>query len=144
MLVSRGILPKVSLGLSSYFDKHRTDYYQRLQGVRERGEIDAWVQFFAKAVIEQAGFSFGLLVSLVGIKERFALVLGEELAVALIRNPKVSVNQLRVALGVSQPTAASYLRKAQQLGIAESLGRSGKGNKERWVITEVWNLIQAH
>lgn len=144
MLVNRGILPKVALGLSRYFDKYKPEYYQKLQGVRERGEIDAWVQFFAKAVIEQAGFSYQLLVSLVALKKRYVTLVGEELAVALIRNPRVSVNQLKVALGVSQPTAASYLRKAEKLGIAESLGKSGKGNKERWVITEVWNLIQAH
>jgi predicted HTH transcriptional regulator len=81
---------------------------------------------------------------LVAIREEFAEVLGDRaLATVLVKNPRPSVNQLMGALGVSQPTASSYLRKAEELGVAKSLGQSGKGRKERWEITRVWQAIQA-
>ena len=42
------------LYLSGYLESHRDEYYSRLQAVRERGEIQEWVQFFLGAVKNQA------------------------------------------------------------------------------------------
>lgn len=144
MLISRGLLPSVALGISGYIEANRSDYYRHLQGVREQGEINGWVEFFARAVAVQATGSFELLKQLTQLKASFTKLLGDtELADCLIRNPKPSVAKVMQELGVSQPTASSYLRKAEQLGIAKSLGQNGKGRKERWEVTEVWCLIQA-
>ena len=143
MLTSRGTLPRVALGLSGYIEEHREDYYQRLQGVRERGEIENWLQFFANATITQATRSYQLLRELIELKSNFNALLGDEqLASALIKHPLPSVNQIMNALKVSQPTASSYLRKAEGLGIAKSLGHSGKGRKERWEVSSVWELLR--
>lgn len=143
MLISRGLLPRVALGISGYIEANRSDYYRHLQGVREQGEIDGWIEFFATAVAVQATGSFELLKKLTHLRESFSKLLGDfALADCLIKNPKPTVAKVMQELGVSQPTASSYLRKAERLGIAKSLGQNGKGRKERWEITEVWCLIQ--
>jgi hypothetical protein len=38
-LVQQGVLPQPLLYLSSYFEAHRQEYYDRLQAVRERGRF---------------------------------------------------------------------------------------------------------
>ena len=42
------------LYLSAHLEQNRTTYYERLQAVRERGEIQEWLQFFLQAVSTQA------------------------------------------------------------------------------------------
>src|SRR5690606_12212559 len=49
-LIHDGVLTSPILHISRYFEQHRDDYYARLQAVRERGEIEQWLQFFTEAV----------------------------------------------------------------------------------------------
>lgn len=143
MLISRGVIPRVALGISEYIERNRDDYYRFLQGVREKGELGEWVGFFAKAVATQARSSRALLIGLIDLRDNYAARLNNpELARALVTNPRPSVARLQQEMRISQPTASKYLRRAEKLGILLSLGKSGRGNKERWVTTEVWNLIQ--
>ena len=54
MLWIEGLLEKPVLFLSSYFKKHRSVYYDRLNSYRE-GEVEAWLDFVLDGVIETAG-----------------------------------------------------------------------------------------
>ena len=54
MLWIEGLLEKPVLFLSSYFKKHRSVYYDRLNGYR-KGEVEAWLDFVLDGVIEIAG-----------------------------------------------------------------------------------------
>lgn len=54
MLWIEGLLEKPVLFLSSYFKKHRSVYYDRLNGYRD-GEVEAWLDFVLDGVIEIAG-----------------------------------------------------------------------------------------
>jgi Fic family protein len=145
-LVQSGLLPRPALGISGYFERNRTEYYQRLQAVRESGEMMNWISFFANGVYEQARRSRELLVKLVALKEEYLGLLPErsELVVTLIKNPLPTVTRIMTELSVSQPTASKYLALATNAGITKSLGKSGRGNKERWVVTKTWLAIQAH
>ena len=44
----------VTVNVSPYFEKRRTAYYDALQAVRERGDIDTWLSMFLDAVSAQA------------------------------------------------------------------------------------------
>lgn len=55
MLCSYGLLRKPLLYLSLYFKRHRQEYYRLLNGIREDGDWEAWIEFFLDAVIETAG-----------------------------------------------------------------------------------------
>ena len=55
MLCSCGLLRKPLLYLSLYFKRHRQEYYRLLNGIREDGDWEAWIEFFLDAVIETAG-----------------------------------------------------------------------------------------
>jgi len=54
LLTECGVLHKPVLYLSHYFKRHRQEYYERLQAVRDRGEWEAWLAFFLRGVAEVA------------------------------------------------------------------------------------------
>jgi len=53
-LVEREILPSPLLYLSAFFEATRQDYYDGLRGVSDRGEWQAWLEYFLNGVARQA------------------------------------------------------------------------------------------
>ena len=54
LLVHRGVLHRPLLYLSHYLKRHRTEYYDRLMAVRERGDWEGWLTFFLRGVGDTA------------------------------------------------------------------------------------------
>lgn len=141
------VLSAPILYISGYFETNRTEYYDRLQAVRERGEMDEWIQFFAAAVEHQANESSGRIRTLLDIRERYRVqTRGDrsqvvDLIDVLLENPVVTVNAVVRALSVTQPTGSHLLHRAEDLGWVRSAGRWGRGGKERWVATEIWHAV---
>jgi Fic family protein len=54
MLCAEGALREPMLYLSLYFKQRRKQYYDLLQAVRDRGDWEAWIEFFLSGVIETA------------------------------------------------------------------------------------------
>lgn len=52
LLHTHGLLERPLLYLSLYFKKHRAQYYDRLQAVRDDGQWEEWLKFYLKGVIE--------------------------------------------------------------------------------------------
>lgn len=50
LLCQREILLKPVLYLSHYFKRHRAEYYERLQAVRDVGDWEGWLAFFLRGV----------------------------------------------------------------------------------------------
>jgi Fic family protein len=55
LLCENKVLHQPMLYLSLYFKTHRRTYYELLTRVRMEGDWEAWLDFFAQAVIETAG-----------------------------------------------------------------------------------------
>ena len=53
-LMSTGRLTRPLLYLSGYLEANRSEYYERLQGIRERAEVQEYLQFFFVAVRRQS------------------------------------------------------------------------------------------
>ena len=64
MLCSSGLLRKPLLYLSLYFKRRRQEYYRLLNGIREDGNWEAWIEFFLDAVVETAKDAINVLSDL--------------------------------------------------------------------------------
>lgn len=53
-LYEKGLTKYPNLYVSEFLETHRRDYYERLNGVSENNEWIAWIEFFLRAVREQA------------------------------------------------------------------------------------------
>lgn len=146
-LTQRGRLPQPLLYVSSYFEANRHEYYQLLQGVRERGEWQAWIQFFLRAVAVQALDAVARAEELADLREtyRSALAGGRsrapEVVDLLMGNPVLTTARLRNALGVSNQGAFNLLRSLEKRGWIVELGHVGRGGRSLWVASEVMNIL---
>ncbi len=53
-LLHEGLLNQPMLYISVYINKHRDEYYRRLNDVRVSGNWESWLEYFLKAVVETA------------------------------------------------------------------------------------------
>lgn len=144
-LMDRSRLPAPLLYLSSYFDQRKSDYYDRLQFVRERGEVTEWLQFFLDGVAVQATDAVDRAEQLSDLREDYRSRLQgggrAHLAVDLLfANPILTARYVQQRLSVSQPGATNILRRLAEAGIVQEIG-SGPGVRHRWIGTEVLKVL---
>jgi Fic family protein len=144
-LTDHGRLPAPLLYLSSYFDRRKSDYYDRLQYVRERGEITEWLQFFLDGVAVQANDAVERAEQLSDLREDYRSRLRgggrAHLVVDLLfAYPILTVRHVMDSLKVSQPGASNLLRKLSAQGIVREVG-TGPGVRHRWICQDVLKVL---
>ena len=145
-LVSEGLLPAPLLYLSSYFEQHKGEYYDRLQAVRERGDIDGWLTFFLAAVVRQATDALSRAERLIDLRETYRERLrgqrtrAHEILDAVLENPFVTTVQTARRLNISPQGATNLLRALQAVAILSPLPRI-PGRSNRWVAHEIRDIL---
>jgi Fic family protein len=145
-LMTKGRLPAPLLYLSSYFDQRKSVYYDRLQYVRERGEIDEWMLFFLDGVAVQATDAVDRAELLSDLRESYRASLrgnrsrAPEVVNLLFANPVITVRHVQNELRMSQPGAANLLRLLTDLGILKEVGE-GPGTRHRWFCEGVLEIL---
>lgn len=141
-LVAEKLMQQPVLFLSPYLYAHRSEYYTRLQLVQTVGDMDGFVEFFAKAVLHSATNTIDQVIELSKLRTSYlelAQNTNEQKLVQLIfSNPLVSVKLVQNQLGISQPTASKLIRALEAKEILKSRGQSGKGRKETWYAPKIW------
>ena len=127
------LLSRPLLTLSLFFNRHRREYYDRLEAVRSRGDWEGWTDFFLDGVAtiaDEAVDSARELFALVAEDRRRTLdCAGTSVAAArlfelLPRHPVVSVVFAVKRLGVTKPTAGRAIRALEEAGVlVETTGR---------------------
>lgn len=130
-LVERSILPAPLLYLSEFFEATRRDYYERLRGVSESGEWEAWLQYFLNGVARQSEDALSraerinrLLTdwraSVAGVLSKFLFMLLDMLAA----NPFLTVKKAAERLGVAFTTAQRTVEKLEKLNIVTEVSKA--------------------
>ncbi len=145
----QGRLTTPLLYLSGYLESHRQEYYDRLQGVRERGEMQEWIQFFCTAVTRQARDGVDRAGRLVQVRERYTnqgarlRSRAAELVPLLLTNPFITTRRVEEALDVGNQGARKLLGQAEQLGWIQQAGKVGRAGRIVWVAREVLHIMEA-
>lgn len=130
LLCSQKVMREPMLYLSLYFKTHRQYYYELLNNVRLTGDWEAWLDFFAEAVIatsDQAVQTARQLVALVeedrgkinGLGRGAASVL--RVHEALLAHPIVTSGWLVTKIGLTAATINKSLGHLERLGIVTEL-----------------------
>jgi Fic family protein len=136
-LMDRGRLPGPLLYLSSYFDQRKQEYYDRLQLLRERGEVMEWLQLFLTGVRVQAADAVDRAEELSDLREGYRARLrgnrsrAGEVVDLLFANPVLTVRYVQDRLGISQPGASNLLRLLVDRGVLREVGE-GTGTRHKW------------
>ncbi|MEJ0088631.1 MAG: Fic family protein [Limisphaerales bacterium] len=147
-LCEREHLSQPFLYLSGYLEKNRTEYYDRLQAVREIGDWNGWVQFFLQAVAHQANDAVKCAHRILKLKENYrdrlqkkwssAAVL--KLLDSLFLNPYVNVPDAAERMKVSYNAAQSALNKLEKLKIVKEI--TGQKRNRIFCAQELLRVIE--
>jgi Fic family protein len=145
-LVQQQRLSAPLLYLSSYFELNKSEYYDRLQYIRERGEVDEWLDFFLRGIAVQAADAVHRAELLADLRERYRFALkgnrsrAAEVVDLLFANPIITVRHVQQTLSMSQPGAANLLRTLTEVGIVREVGE-GPGVRHRWFADDLLQVL---
>lgn len=148
-LVQRQRLPQPLLYVSRFLEDNRYAYYDRLQAVREQGDIEAWLRFFLAAVAAQAKDAVRRAEQLVDIREQAREALrgrrsrAPEVIDLLLENPVLTVQRVQDSLAISNPGAMNLIRQLEALNVIRHAGvTAGRGGRYYWVAQDILDALQ--
>jgi len=130
LLCNDKVLKAPMLYLSLYFKTHRRRYYELLNEVRSTGDWEAWLEFFADAVVETATQAVDTVQSLLALAEEDQKRIRELGRVsssvqiihhAMMERPIASPVWLKRKTGLSLTTVGACLVKMEELGVVKEL-----------------------
>ena len=146
LLIERDLLPSPLLYLSGFFESHRSDYYDRLQAVRERGQMQEWLQFFLTVVTTQATDAVDRAEQLVDLREDYRQRLAgrrarfPEVIDLVFENPIVTSQRVARALDITDAGAKNLIRGLADVDILVE-GDPTSRRKKRWIGTDVLAIL---
>ena len=124
-----------------------SDYYDRLQAVRERGQLAERLNFFLVGVKEQAMDAVTRAEALADLRERYRVMLvGDrsraiEVVDLMFQNPVLVTNRVATSLGTTVQSAMNHLRRLEGNGLFREIPGVA-GRSKRWVADEVFEVLE--
>lgn len=147
-LCAEGLLKQPSLYLSLYFKTYRQQYYDMLDVVRRKGDWEAWLSFFAEAVVKTANQAVATakelqkllakddaIIAGLGKAKKTAMALHYELMAQPISTPSSLVE----ATGKTHATVSNSLRLLEEKGIVKEV--SGRKRNRIYAYSEYIRII---
>jgi Fic family protein len=146
-LIEKGPLPAPLLYVSSFFEATKEEYYDRLQAVRERGDMAGWLNYFLRAVAAQSEDAVDKAERLMDIREKYRSMVQSntqgraiEVVDLVLESPVLTARLVASRLGVSGQAGLNILRQIEGLGILRAAEPSARG-RYRWVCDEVLSTV---
>jgi Fic family protein len=144
------LLSQPLLYLSGYFEKNRSEYYNLLLTVSQRGKWEEWLAFFLTGIRDQSHVTTRCVQGLQTLREKYyQLHAGKrdgarlnKLVDYLLGRPIVSIKQAQNDLGLSDfKTAKRYIGKLQDEGILREM--TGKSRNRLFRADEILKIIES-
>jgi len=131
-LASFGLLHKPALYLSDYFERHKTEYVDRLMAVRQSDQMQQWLVFFLYGVRETAENSIQVFKDILVLKERLEREVlphfstrrqanAQTLMQHLYQIPVVNIKMVSELLGLQTNTATALVNDFVKYGVLQEL-----------------------
>ena len=146
-LVVRDRLPEPLLYLSPYFEARRDQYYDALQGVRERGDLAQWLALFLDGVRVQAADAVTRAERLTDLREDYRARVrtvtrgaANDLVDLAFEQPILNARLVESRLSVTRPAALAALRQLAEVGILDEIA-GGPRRQLRWRATQILSAL---
>jgi len=129
LLTEHGILQKPVLYLSYYFKRHRQDYYDLLQNIRDTGDWESWLEFFLMGIIEVSNEASHTAREILKLREKNRLDITENMGRAagnghkvleyLFEKPVITVKEVQKITKTTFAAANNLIKRFVDLGILQ-------------------------
>ena len=140
-LVAKELLNLPVLYLSRFIIRHKADYYEQLQQVRETGHWEPWLLYILDGVIDTSQNTISLITDIKDLmrdyknrmRDELSKIYRQELLNNLFNHPYTKIEFVMEDLGVSRITATKYLEQLVEHGFLhkEKIGRGNYYINER-------------
>jgi len=142
LLTEKRLLSKPVLYLSHYFKQRRSEYYERLQAVRDAGDWEGWLAFFLDGVIEVSQQATHTAAAILRMREDYRARITEHLGRAaangqrvmdrLFDHPIVSVATVREWLGLTPAGANQIVARLEGIGLLREITGYARNRRFRF------------
>lgn len=149
LLTEKRLLSKPVLYLSHYIKQHRSEYYERLQAVRDAGDWEGWLGFFLEGVVSVSREAARTAAAILRMREEFRARITEELGRAaangqrvmdrLFDHPIVNVATVREWLDLTPAGANQIVSRLEGIGLLREI--TGYARNRRFVFEPYLRLF---
>jgi len=149
LLTEKRLLSKPVLYLSHYIKQHRSEYYERLQAVRDAGDWEGWLGFFLEGVVRVSREAAQTAAAILRMREAFRARITEELGRAaangqrvmdrLFDHPIVNVATVREWLDLTPAGANQIVSRLEGIGLLREI--TGYARNRRFVFEPYLRLF---
>lgn len=141
-----GLLPEPYLYPSSYFNRNREEYTDRLLAVSRDNAWEEWLIFFLEGISQQAEEAFSRASELLDLRDEYQEIYQDEansvshLATEVFTKPYLTVNEAKDILEMTYNAANNAVGKLESDGVLEEI--TGNSRNRVFRAQEVFEIIQ--
>jgi Fic family protein len=142
LLCERGVLTKPVLYLSHYLMRHRAEYYERLQAIRDSGDWEGWLLFFIRGVAEVGREASETARRILLLREEHRRTItdhfgrtssnGLRVLERLYERPIIAVEDVRAQTGTAFPAANALVQRLIDVGILTEMTGQRRNRRFRY------------
>ena len=142
LLTERKLLARPVLYLSHFFKRHRAEYYERLQAVRESGDWEAWLAFFLRGVAEVSREATETAAAILRMREDYreriterlgrGAANGHRIMEKLFNHPIVTVARVRQWLDITPAGANNLVKRLVDVGLLREITGYARNRRFRF------------
>jgi len=142
LLTEEGILAKPVLYLSHYFKRHRQEYYDALQRIRDAGDWEGWLAFVLTGIATVAEAAADTARRILALREEHRDLIVTHLGRAsgnglrvlehLYRHPIVSVTEVQDVNGTSFAAANTLVARLAKMGLLTEVTGHSRNRRFRY------------
>jgi Fic family protein len=146
MMCEVGLLPEPYLYPSSYFNRNRDEYTDRLLAVSRDNAWEEWLIFFLRGISQQAEEAFSRASELLDLRDRYRDRYQDEansvshLAMEVFTKPYLTVNEAKDLLDMTYNAANHAVGRLEDDGVLEEI--TGQQRNRVFRAREVFEVIQ--
>lgn len=142
LLTESKLLSRPVLYLSHYFKRHRAEYYERLQAVRDEGDWEGWLAFFLRGTAEVSREATQTAAAILRLRERCRADITSQFGRAagnghraldkLFDHPLVTVGMVRRWLDVTPQAANTLVGRLEDAGVLREITGYSRNRRYRF------------
>lgn len=149
LLVEWNLLSQPFLYLSAYFEQHRSQYYELLLAVSQRGAWKDWLLYFFRGIEEQSLDAIERAIGLTDLRDEWRDQLGRQhapgSAIRLMEllfehSPSITIPDAKRLLNLSYPGAKRVVERLVDAGILHTPKHSSY--KKQFVAMDIINMLR--
>jgi Fic family protein len=149
-LIDAKILNKPVLYMSTFFEKHRTSYYDSLAMVRVSNDLEQWIAFFLSGIVDTAQHGIETFRGIIALRQEYdekILTLGtraksaHKLLQFMFTQPIVNAKRATKELGMAFSSTSLLLKSLTELGILKEI--TGFSRNRLFVLEKYLNLFRS-